>query len=187
MKRGFTLIETVTVMAIAMITIAFLFPVFARAKRSAKITASASILRQLHLSTKLYQFEYDGDGRYGDLPEMGLPSAARPLDVVSPTHRLELPSPCGQNPNWMPEPLAFDYIYRPGTGGQKFASIAQTFRESLLLFFDPNCDEPDAYPIWSEHKVHFGIGVLLSGQSVRKRALGKMYFDDYWWSQPPTE
>jgi prepilin-type N-terminal cleavage/methylation domain-containing protein len=181
-RHGFTLIEFMTAVAIILVVMAISIPVFTSARRSAQVTSSVQMLRQLHLSAKLYQSDYQGDGVYGDLPEMGLPSAYH-LELLSPTQSIYLDSPCGQNLDWIFEPLAFDYIYRPGEGGQRFAETSRLFRENLLLFYDVNCDDP-AISLRNPDVQHFGIGILLSGQAVRKRAVGRMYFDDFWWTQP---
>jgi prepilin-type N-terminal cleavage/methylation domain-containing protein len=123
-RHGFTLIEFMTAVAIILVVMAISIPVFTSARRSAQVTSSVQMLRQLHLSAKLYQSDYQGDGVYGDLPEMGLPSAYH-LELLSPTQSIYLYSPCGQNLDWISEPLAFDYIYRPGEGGQRFAETSR--------------------------------------------------------------
>jgi prepilin-type N-terminal cleavage/methylation domain-containing protein/prepilin-type processing-associated H-X9-DG protein len=57
---GFTLIELLVVIAIIAILAAILFPVFARARESARKTSCASNLRQLGLATQMYVQDYDG-------------------------------------------------------------------------------------------------------------------------------
>jgi prepilin-type N-terminal cleavage/methylation domain-containing protein len=59
MKRAFTLIELLVVIAIIAILAAILFPVFARAKLSAKITSSISGLKQVALGLQMYSTDYD--------------------------------------------------------------------------------------------------------------------------------
>lgn len=54
MKRGFTLLETAVVISIIILIAALLFPVYARAKRAAKITKSMSNMRQLHQAILIY-------------------------------------------------------------------------------------------------------------------------------------
>src|SRR5438046_2498322 len=58
-RRAFTLIELLVVIAIIAILAAILFPVFAQAKKSAKITVSVSNVKQLALSEKMYGNDYD--------------------------------------------------------------------------------------------------------------------------------
>ncbi len=58
--RGFTLIELLVVIAIIAILAAILFPVFAEAKNSARITVCLSNQKQMLLALILYRDDYDG-------------------------------------------------------------------------------------------------------------------------------
>src|SRR3954462_1190862 len=59
MRKGFTLIELLVVIAIIAILAALLFPVFARAKESAKKTACISNLKQIGDAIIMYEGDYD--------------------------------------------------------------------------------------------------------------------------------
>ncbi len=59
MRKAFTLIELLVVIAIIAILAAILFPVFARAKESAKNTTCVSNGRQIGMSVKMYLADYD--------------------------------------------------------------------------------------------------------------------------------
>ncbi len=74
MRRGFTLIELLTVIAIVSILAAILFPVFARAKASAKQANCISNLRQIGDSIVMYMEDSD------DI----FPSAIDPSDKYDP-------------------------------------------------------------------------------------------------------
>lgn len=59
MRRAFSLIELLVVVAIIVVLAAILFPVFARAKSAAKKTVGLSNTRQLALAVMLYLPDYD--------------------------------------------------------------------------------------------------------------------------------
>ena len=58
-RQGFTLIELLVVIAIIAILAAILFPVFARAKAKARATTCLSNIKQLAVSVKMYQSDWD--------------------------------------------------------------------------------------------------------------------------------
>jgi prepilin-type N-terminal cleavage/methylation domain-containing protein/prepilin-type processing-associated H-X9-DG protein len=61
MKRsGFTLVELLTVVAIIAVLAAILFPVFARARESARRASCQSNLKQIGLAAMQYTSDYDG-------------------------------------------------------------------------------------------------------------------------------
>jgi len=59
-KRGFTMIELTFVISIIAILAAILFPVFARARESARRTTCASNLSQIGVALNMYAQTYDG-------------------------------------------------------------------------------------------------------------------------------
>ncbi len=76
-KNAFTLIELLVVIAIIAILAAILFPVFARAKESAKQTACISNTRQIGLALNMYVGDVDGTMpihyAYNSIPAAGKP------------------------------------------------------------------------------------------------------------------
>jgi prepilin-type N-terminal cleavage/methylation domain-containing protein len=58
-RKGFTLIELLVVIAIIAILAAILFPVFARARESARRTSCLSNMKQIGLSLGMYLQDYD--------------------------------------------------------------------------------------------------------------------------------
>jgi len=60
-KSGFTLVEMLVVLSIVAIIAAILFPVFASARRKARMTECASNLHQIGLALRQYANDYDGN------------------------------------------------------------------------------------------------------------------------------
>jgi prepilin-type N-terminal cleavage/methylation domain-containing protein/prepilin-type processing-associated H-X9-DG protein len=60
LRRGFTLIELLVVIAIIAILAAILFPVFNRARESARATTCRSDLKQLATAVGMYREDHDG-------------------------------------------------------------------------------------------------------------------------------
>jgi prepilin-type N-terminal cleavage/methylation domain-containing protein/prepilin-type processing-associated H-X9-DG protein len=94
-RQAFTLIELLVVIAIIAILAAILFPVFAQAKASAKMTADLSNAKQISLGVLMYAADFDdwapqldnnGDCIYGDSPcqnpdwGVAMPSTVNPSD-----------------------------------------------------------------------------------------------------------
>lgn len=59
-RKGFTLIELLVVIAIIAILASILFPVFARARESARRASCTSNLKQISLGIMMYAQDYDG-------------------------------------------------------------------------------------------------------------------------------
>ena len=105
-RRGFTLIELLVVIAIIAILAAILFPVFARARASARQTQCISNLRQLGLALEMYASDYRDlypwacDSADSHVPEIWaplpewqalIPTMPRLIDVLQPyTNNREL-------------------------------------------------------------------------------------------------
>jgi len=64
-KKGFTLIELLVVIAIISILAAILFPVFARARESARAASCLSNMKQMGLAIEMYKQDYDSYYPFG--------------------------------------------------------------------------------------------------------------------------
>lgn len=84
-RKGFTLIELLVVIAIIAILAAILFPVFNRAKESAKRAGCLSNLRQIGLAMTMYMT--DNDDRLPDRRDLksSLPDGYRPWTTWPPS------------------------------------------------------------------------------------------------------
>lgn len=72
LRRAFTLVETIIVIAIIATIAAILFPVFVSAKRAAQKSVCISNLRQFGQAISMYRSEYNGID-VGTPSQMGLP------------------------------------------------------------------------------------------------------------------
>ncbi len=102
--RAFTLIEILVVLVIITILAALLFPVFARAKDSAKKVTCFSNVRQVAMATALYNADFDGY-----YPQTRRSSAIPEIEDLA---------------GWLDEPF-YGSVYRlilPYTGGRTSAT-----------------------------------------------------------------
>ncbi|MGV3617548.1 MAG: prepilin-type N-terminal cleavage/methylation domain-containing protein [Fimbriimonas sp.] len=98
LKRAFTLIELLVVIAIIAILAAILFPVFAQAKTSAKITANLSNIKQDNLANLMYAADVDDM-----LPPTN--TGAYLTDYIVNVTRAQLVQPYSKNWNIQRNPL----------------------------------------------------------------------------------
>ena len=79
-RKAFTLIELLVVIAIIAILAAILFPVFSKAKESAKLTQASSQMRQMSLSIFMYATDHDDYF----VPATIYPADSSPRQIWSP-------------------------------------------------------------------------------------------------------
>ena len=86
LTRGFTLIELLVVIAIIAILAAILFPVFARARESARRTGCMSNMKQVTTGIMMYTQDYDEVMPYqdGDICDWALSKKAIWITSVMP-------------------------------------------------------------------------------------------------------
>lgn len=185
MKRAaFSILEILVVMAIIMILVGVMTPVFKQVKRRGQITASMSNLRQMHLALKIYQSDHAGDAVYGEPSAMGFPPGEYLVLNRFGTPLRMWGSPCGQNYRWSDKPAIIQYDFFPyEVPSHKIADIAARFEENLLTFRDLNCSD-DYEDLRNPLEPHRGLGVLLSGQAVNRRMTGHILTDAAWWAEP---
>lgn len=176
-SHGLTLVEVCVVIAILILTLSLLFPVFQQAKWRVKIARSQSQMRQIHSAIILYGTEYDGGG-FGAI--------VLPPDGVVLKHVMQLPDDLfvtggipwkdPEHPphyTWMPprpdprhaslEPLWKEHL--DSTGGNPVILVDDTFNrvggrfvlmEAYGIFYDGHIEKRTArgsmteYRLWNE-------------------------------------
>src|ERR1043166_2835215 len=98
-RRAFTLIELLVVIAIIAVLAAMLFPVFARARESARRATCTSNLHQIGLALHMYTQDYDERFpvcNFSDTP-FGFPPATHKDGTGKPIYMHELLQPYSKN------------------------------------------------------------------------------------------
>lgn len=116
-KRAFTLIELLVVIAIIAILAAILFPVFSRAKESAKKTTSIAQMRQLAAAVMMYASDYD---------DHFVPASNRPFPA-NPSH----PDPFVWTEVIGPYVKNLDILIAPGSDGVASTNWATRRQQSV--------------------------------------------------------
>jgi len=100
-KSGFTLIELLVVIAIIAILAAILFPVFARARESAKRTSCLNNMKQMGTGIMMYVQDYDDTYPLQAYPTASNPRATRKgLAGTTPAERYDSSIDGGGPDNW---------------------------------------------------------------------------------------
>lgn len=173
-RRGFTLVETMSVIAIVAVLASIAYPVIGQVRRRSSESAAEHNLRQLHLAFSLYRSEYDGDGRYGGASLMGLPDmttvyGGHPQAIVKGSDGL-WSSPCGQHPDTTLAVVSgtnLDY-HATDVADETWMSYVLRKEEAAILLYDQNCS-PLSAVLHSPYMEKQIIGVRLNGSLVRKQ------------------
>lgn len=179
MKRAFTLVEVLCVLAILAVLATLLFPVIAMAKQSAKVTSSASNLKQIHAATLLYQTNWDGTGNYGSTSAMGLPPspAYEKIDALERLKPPNAPSPASP----FIGKLYWVYYHEPiPDHPDGWAEYASRYKGGSLMYADPFNNSADVPLDVGQFVPRFVLGITVEGALLKKKAPGDwMQFD--WW------
>lgn len=201
-KSGFTVLEAIISIAVILILMALLTPLFAAAKRKAQITSSVARHRQLFLGLEVYR-QNQGVTEIYDSPRayyaLGLPSwrGTYTLDHFGLTPR-DLHSPCGedltihessgitQGNGWITFICpAYDPQIMVGGANIQYATYLQKYRENAVAFFDGFCN-PAGTRMNNPFVKKRGIAVSISGQLFNRVKDGRV-FELQWWSDPAEQ
>jgi prepilin-type N-terminal cleavage/methylation domain-containing protein len=178
MRKAFTLLETVVVIAIIGVLAAILTPVFARVKHQARITETVQHLHQVHIALDIYRTDYDGQGRLGDGSQMGYPQFD--YAVTSPIMSLLLrKGPCLANRG--------NHIYWPDSlpsrgYGDTWIEMIDIFEDRTPEYTTITCT-PGEYNVDNVFHPKLGLGVLVNGSLVRHLKPGKHDSNPHWWTK----
>jgi prepilin-type N-terminal cleavage/methylation domain-containing protein len=176
LKRGFTLIEILTVLGVIALVTAIAFPVLVASKRSASEAKCASNLRQLWTASELYRADQSQTAEVGSIYEMGLPPQQTAASLVKTLNLkcTEWTSAPGAVNGYeympidpehpLPETWA-EYTRRAGPNAVEWADWSHNTKADLQMV---------AFP-----KYVFGISI--SGSLLKRKAVGD-YLTTVWWS-----
>jgi hypothetical protein len=173
LRKAFTLIELIAIIAIVATLVAISTPVFLSAIRNARATSGLNNFKQLHVAFSLYRSEHDGDGKYGQAKEMGLPNAPDLLFrgahlAVAKDQSLWEPA-CGVHPMYR-DRATVKYIYGP-VNAEEVGEYYKKYQENAMLLVDLNCmDHSLLKPTVGVAKLL--IGLRLSGEASKKTVYG---------------
>ncbi len=179
MRRGFTLLEVLTAIAIIAIVAAIAFPVIAKAKDSAFKAKSVSNMRQVHLALEIYSQEHNGSTE-GTMEAMGLPpwpSTEFLGNTVKDMYPPMRPSEAWHSYMYMPIPSGDDR--RTPTWEEYTTQVGPAAIVICDPFFNPR--STDDYPeYWKDPFVQkFVMGITVSGSLVKRTRAG--YLTLGWW------
>lgn len=110
-KHAFTLIELLVVIAIIALLAAILFPVFAQVRANARRTSCISQLRQIGMSTRMYQQDYDVlPPRLSALYPAYQPSLQLFICPSDPKKGQHEGNPRLEGTQYLPTGVSYDYI-----------------------------------------------------------------------------
>ena len=138
-ERGFTILETLVVLAVISLTAGIVYPVLAQSKRGARRTQCISQLRQVNLGLSLYVA--DNNGYDTASPSLGMPPSPVSL-IVSGNVAIDLFICRGESIRKTNQ-LTYTVMFAPEADDNRsptWASLYRQIGENIVTFSDPNHD-----------------------------------------------
>jgi len=180
MKRAFTIMEILTVLAIILIVAALTYPVLKSAKQSAQRDVTIQRFHQIYIAMSIYRTDNDGAGNFGDYAKMGLPPNANlligpkllPTDIFHSGCPSVFPTPPGAifQQMWHADP-------EPAT--EPWTAYSLQFRSNAILMGDQNCDfAPENFG--NPMVRHRAIGLYEDGHALAVMGFGSPALYAFW-------
>ncbi|MBL8067885.1 MAG: prepilin-type N-terminal cleavage/methylation domain-containing protein [Armatimonadetes bacterium] len=180
--HGFTLVEIIVVIGIIIILLAIMSSSLVQATRSAKVTATATRLRQIWTALSLYRSENGGDTSYGFPSDMGLPERS----PYGEPAWFKDPPPCGYHPFQFKTNFYLMCLCNVPEGEllascrARVSKNVQTYKEDWILLVDDNCTDPNVN-LFNKYQEKRAVGVLLGGSLKVRHSTGN-HLDPSWWA-----
>lgn len=160
-QRGFTLIETLIVMAIISVLAAIIFTVLGPVRESARQRSCASNLHQIGLAVAMYVADYDGQepikGASLTFPQVGLPLTDKNFHHFLTNYLKRKPDAHSNNthplacPSWNREiPYPLGYLFILATGDYEDVDVNKILSERGPDFPLVECDNHNVTQNWDE-------------------------------------
>lgn len=162
-SRAFTMIELLVAIGILAVLAAIASPVLIQARESAKVQASISRLKQLHMAVTLYRQDWEGAGAGSMASSLGLPDSRHVYTTYFGLGKSFFVSPCGYKRSIEGNLMQLSYQYGIEHGKTGDESLMK-YGENHLLFVDAHCN-PEGTLWGAPHTLKRGLCVLLSGQT----------------------
>lgn len=186
MRRAFSLVEVMVVLAILAVLAALLYPVLQKAKSSGNEAACTSNLHQMHVALQLYRDQWEGTDEPAHTWEMGLPDIRSKnsfFEVINRLHCQGYSYPDGRgNPGYV-----FHWpLGSPGFGvdagdvdkaQEEWKDYVANQGSASVTIFGPNHQTQTRI---SSLSLQRAFGVTLSGSVLRYVRRGDLTQMEWW-------
>ena len=175
-KLGSSLTELLVVIVILAILAAILYPVYSRSILHSKAKLAPHNLRQIWMSTKLYQEDMGGEtGAYDSWTGENLPPLPDGTELIRKFASDDKQSTCGRHRGVSPGDPSIEYENNHDQADKYLRNL----KGRTIAFVDPNCND-GSVGIKSLDKVKRAIGINLDGQ-IFDRTNSWQYWQPTFW------